>query len=280
MALPLNAKAGAHGSDEYGGYQTLEEGVGNFSEQSGAKGRPSTQAHMRISRNGKALGGRSYSQQMLKTVAKSPQRRRILEDGSQPTAICTAAVMAAHLQEGRAGALAGIKDAADPANGAIYGRNGMNSMYLERWLNEALRKNELIQYPEELRMPEHKAPLDRFDLSRAKLLKIGYTAAEIDRLYRGLFVHSSGFYQMLKDQTAIVDQRARSKNECAEYICTNIWTTFHILLQHAYDADHQTLLSELLQRHEKEMARMTREAEAAEKAQLAREAELRRRMGE
>lgn len=175
---------------------------------------------------------------MLKTGPEPVQRPRILEDGTQPTAVCTAAVMAAHLQEGRAGALAGTKDAIGPAGGAIYGRNGMSSMYLERWLNDALRKNELIQYPEELRVPEHKAPLDRFDLSRAKLLKIGYTAVEIDRLYRSLFVHSSGFYQMLRDQTTIVDQRSRSKDECAEYICTNVWTVYHILLQHAYDTEH------------------------------------------
>lgn len=40
------------------------------------------------------------------------------------------------------------------------------------------------------------------------------------------------------------------------------------------------MLRELQQKHEKEMARMTKEAEAAEKERLVREAELRRRMGE
>ena len=45
--------------------------------------------------------------------------------------------------------------------------------------------------------PEHKNPIARYQIDRLGLNNCGVSNESVDRIYRGLFVYSIGFYEML-----------------------------------------------------------------------------------
>ena len=45
-----------------------------------------------------------------------------------------------------------------------------------------------------LKHPAHKTPLHRYESDKNALLSFGIPPEEIDRIYRALFVHSSGIF--------------------------------------------------------------------------------------
>lgn len=82
-------------------------------------------------------------------------------------------------------------------------------------------------FPMAIRRPEHMRPLERYDLSRIQLLEIGLMQSEIDRLYLALYVYTFGFFLMLKDYGAKLDNRMKKhKVDLSNYLESNIWHVF------------------------------------------------------
>lgn len=82
-------------------------------------------------------------------------------------------------------------------------------------------------FPMVIRRPEHMHPLERYDLSRIQLLEIGLLQSEIDRLYRALYVYTFGFFAILKDYGAKLDNRMKKhKVDISNYLESNIWHVF------------------------------------------------------
>ena len=61
-------------------------------------------------------------------------------------------------------------------------------------------------------------PLDRYEIDRFNLESNNITQENIDGIYRGLYVHSVGFYRKMKEITT----NAIGK----ENIISNIWRVF------------------------------------------------------
>lgn len=57
----------------------------------------------------------------------------------------------------------------------------------------------------------------------------------IDRIYRGLFVYSIGFYEMLN--------KALSNAHNKYTLLSNIWKVYSILLEYCCKANYKTLIS-------------------------------------
>ena len=82
--------------------------------------------------------------------------------------------------------------------------------------------------------PTHKLPLARYGIERDRLVSSQISVADVDRIYRSLFVYSVGFYEML--------------NKCVGHtryrysIVSQIWKVFNILLEYSCKANYRMLL--------------------------------------
>jgi hypothetical protein len=73
----------------------------------------------------------------------------------------------------------------------------MSPKVLETWINETLQDAEHLDIPGVILKPEQKLPIQRYQIDRQELQKQGIPADEVNRVYRGLFVYSVGFYELL-----------------------------------------------------------------------------------
>jgi len=74
----------------------------------------------------------------------------------------------------------------------------MNPKVLESWINETLKDAEHLDIPGVITKPTHRDPVDRYKIDRNSLIQMGIPTELIDRIYRGLFVYSVGFYELIK----------------------------------------------------------------------------------
>lgn len=75
--------------------------------------------------------------------------------------------------------------------------NILNSRVVETWINETLKDAEHLDIPGVIVKPAQKLPMNRYLIDRLQLHSAGIPIEMIDRLYRGLFVYSIGFYEMV-----------------------------------------------------------------------------------
>lgn len=73
----------------------------------------------------------------------------------------------------------------------------MSAHVIELWMNETLAEAEHLEIPGLIMKPAHKLPLMRYSIDRGTLFDKSVSQEDIDRIYRGLFVYSIGFYEMI-----------------------------------------------------------------------------------
>ena len=73
----------------------------------------------------------------------------------------------------------------------------LNARVIETWINETLADAEHLDIPGVIVKPLNKAPLVRYQIDRLFLNNAKVLEIDIDRIYRGLFVYSVGFYEMI-----------------------------------------------------------------------------------
>ena len=87
--------------------------------------------------------------------------------------------------------------------------------------------------------PEHKNPVSRYNIDRLTLTVIlfvnilknaGVPNEYVDRIYRGLFVYSIGFYEML--------QRTLHHADNKYLILSSLWKVFSILLEYCCKSNY------------------------------------------
>ena len=75
--------------------------------------------------------------------------------------------------------------------------NVLNARVIETWINETLADAEHLDIPGVILKPTQKLPLQRYSIDRLFLHSVNVEVSMIDRIYRGLFVYSIGYYEML-----------------------------------------------------------------------------------
>lgn len=110
----------------------------------------------------------------------------------------------------------------------------MSPKVLETWINETLQDAEHLDIPGVILKPEQKQPIQRYQIDRTELRKQGIPAEEVDRVYRGLFVYSVGFYELLNKCLQHTDKKYT--------VITALWKVFSILLEYCCRTDYRMLI--------------------------------------
>ena len=71
---------------------------------------------------------------------------------------------------------------------------------------------------------------------------------QIDRIYRGLFVYSIGFYEMLNKALS------HAKNKYT--LLSSIWKVYSILLEYCCKSNYQMLIAEISAEHQQKLEEM------------------------
>lgn len=124
----------------------------------------------------------------------------------------------------------------------------LNPKVIETWINETLLDAEHLDIPGVVLKPEHKNPISRYNIDRLSLTNAGIPNEQVDRIYRGLFVYSIGFYEML--------QRCLHHAENKFTQLSSLWKVFAILLEYCCKSNYQMLISKLSKEHKEELERI------------------------
>ena len=102
---------------------------------------------------------------------------------------------------------------------------------------------------------EDQNPMSRYGIDRMLFEKVGIAPDIQDRLYRGLFVYSVGFYEMINKSLSHIPEKFS--------IITALWKVFTILLEYCCRTDYRMLISEISKNNDLRIAEI--EAKFAEK---------------
>lgn len=127
----------------------------------------------------------------------------------------------------------------------------MSSKVLENWIDETLQDAEHLDIPGVILTPENKLPIARYGIDRQTLSKANLDAADIDRIYRSLFVYSVGFYELIK--------KVMNHTQKKYTVITSIWKVFAILLEYCCRTDYKLLIQAIAAEHKIEMENMEKE---------------------
>lgn len=101
-------------------------------------------------------------------------------------------------------------------------------MILETWLNETLKDE--AGPPEVLLKGEKRSAMASIGIDRVALFTAKVGHEEIDRLYRGLFVYSFGFYELIARTFSAADNK--------HFLITAVWQAFSHLLERCCHSDY------------------------------------------
>ena len=118
----------------------------------------------------------------------------------------------------------------------------MNPKVLETWLNETLQDAEHLDIPGCILNSENQNAMSRYGIDRLLFEKAGLTPEVQDRLYRGLFVYTVGFYEMINKSLTHIPGKFS--------IITALWKVFTILLEYCCRTDYRMLISEISKKND------------------------------
>jgi hypothetical protein len=100
----------------------------------------------------------------------------------------------------------------------------INPKVMEVWLNDILAEAQELGLKTAYLKADKTKPISQFGIDRQTLGKLGLNTEVTNRLYRGLFVYSVGFFELIKKCTNCSKERS--------IIVATIWRVFAILLEY------------------------------------------------
>lgn len=100
----------------------------------------------------------------------------------------------------------------------------LNPKILEQWIANTLEDAKYLDIPGLILYPEHKEPMVRHNIDRLSLSKMGLGKDEVERIYKGLFVYSIGFNELLRSVSRELEH--------AFIIQCTVWKVYSILLEY------------------------------------------------
>ena len=126
-----------------------------------------------------------------------------------------------------------------------YTGNTLNARVIETWINDTLSDAENLDIPGVVLKPTHKKPLVRYFVDRLFLVDKNVSPEMVDRIYRGLFVYSIGFYEMINKSLA----NAKTKYS----LLASIWKVYSILLEYCCKSNYQMLIAKISTEHQEKI---------------------------
>ena len=112
--------------------------------------------------------------------------------------------------------------------------NALPATMIETLINETLGDAEHMDIPGTILKPSHKPPLVRYQIDRLLLNNEGVSIDNIDRIYRGLFVYSLGFYEMIY---STLDHASNKYT-----LMASVWKVFSILLEYCCKSNYKMMI--------------------------------------
>jgi hypothetical protein len=127
----------------------------------------------------------------------------------------------------------------DPRTKELAKNNGhsLNAQVIEIWMNETLADAEHLEIPGVIMKPTHKSPIVRYSIDRGFMINSGISMDQVDRIYRGLFVYSIGFYEMI--------QKCLTHATNKYTLLANVWKVYSILLEYCCKTNYRMMITEL-----------------------------------
>ncbi|EAR96589.2 hypothetical protein TTHERM_00490570 (macronuclear) [Tetrahymena thermophila SB210] len=126
----------------------------------------------------------------------------------------------------------------------IRGPQGVNIKVVEMWINDTICEAESEVQPNQTKLNspqkkqnDQKEILKNFGLDRKSLQNKGVSKENIDRIYRSLFVYSFGFYEMIQDIFAHIQDSAQT--------IASVWKIYGILLEYCSRTDFVNTVTQL-----------------------------------
>ena len=113
----------------------------------------------------------------------------------------------------------------------------MHIKAIEKWISSTLDDAAYLDIPSSILKPENLDPLQWYKIDRLTLGRNGIEATSINRLYRSLFVYSTGFNELIREIFTHSDSAYSS--------VTNIWRVFSILLEYSCQSDYEMIIGSL-----------------------------------
>ena len=110
----------------------------------------------------------------------------------------------------------------------------MNSKVLETWVDETLQDADNLDIPGIAVKSDMQRPIVRYGIDRSNLGELGVPEDTIDRIYRGLFVYSMGFYELLNKTLTHTPKKFT--------VVTNLWKVYAVLLEYCNRSDYKMLI--------------------------------------
>jgi hypothetical protein len=108
---------------------------------------------------------------------------------------------------------------------------------IEEWLNETLDSVNDLKLNKKILQNDKKRPINQYGIDRISLNNAGIPEEVINRIYRCLFVYSTGFHQLISKLLQHTDGKYR--------VIKNIWRTFAVLLEYCCKTDYDSLLDDI-----------------------------------
>ena len=121
---------------------------------------------------------------------------------------------------------------------APFSGNEIQNRYVEQWLNDILQDANEMQIPGIVTRPEHAKPINREEVDKSSLNHKGLALEDIHRLYKSLYVHSIGFFNMMKEIT----KKIRIGRENTR---VNIWKVYQVLLEISSKTDYKMITQKM-----------------------------------
>jgi len=116
---------------------------------------------------------------------------------------------------------------------------------VETWINETLSDAEHMDIPGVLLKPENKNPINRYGIDKLSLTNAGIPTEMVDRIFRGLFVYSTGFYEVMN--------KALAHTKGKYQVITCLWKVYGVLLEYCCASDYKMLINEMSKQHMDEL---------------------------
>ena len=130
----------------------------------------------------------------------------------------------------------------------------MNNEVMEQWIDKCLEKD--VDVLKEVNVHKFsksdlRKATTKYGISKQNLHDQGMKPDLISRIQRGLFVHSMGFYELVREASKTC------KNP--PMMTINIWTVYSKLLEQCCHTDHKLLMMELTEGLTKEIEKTKQE---------------------
>ena len=134
--------------------------------------------------------------------------------------------------------------------------------FLEKWLNDVLVDCDHIKIQGTFECTESSSALKVYELDRIFLTSLGVPNTFVDRIYRGLYMQTCGFYQMLTELTEHLSNVTSGKKEL---IRTRIWKVYHILQEYACKSEYKQITTQIREQYEEKIAQLNMKIEIMNK---------------